>query len=563
MLIIAGTSDPTNHYLFLRNPGRRMMPGMEDRGATSATPQSVRTPPDTVSLNPGPPPGLHRRLTVNSLTNLSRYGFSLLISFFLTPFVVRTLGDSVYGFWLVMLSFLGYAGVLELGMQPAVIKVVSQHREQDERANLEELLAAAFVFFAGVGLVAALVLAFALPLLIPIIVRDAPAIMRSWPLYAVISVDVLLMFLNLFLTGVLCGRQLYSIKNLLDIASMCVNAILLLLFLKQGGLMLLVSAKLTCDLLSLAATALVVRRSMRGYRLRMRRANRSSLRELLQFGGRLFLSATTTRIASNAHPMVISARISAAATTFFAIPVRLVDYAREITWSLATGFMPAFSQLQSQAASQTIHSVYIRYSRYIFAATLPIYIVILAYGSEFVGFWIGPEYGAQARIPIVLVSAAALTENLQPLYWRLFIGVGRLNTPVAISASAALASIAIGLLLAPTLGIVGPALAILSTGVVAQSLFILDAAKYLRERPGKMIASLAGRPLIAGLGLYAFALGIERTIGTYQPLRLGLAVLVTLAVYVPLAFGIVLDTEERRALRHRVGKAIGLGRPRP
>lgn len=522
-----------------------------------------RSFPEAGTPEPGPELGLNRRLTINSIANLARYGSSLLLTFFLTPFVVRTLGDSVYGFWVVLLSFVGYAGILEIGMQPTVVKVVGQHGEYADRRKLEELLGAASVFFAGVGILTAIVFAFVLPPLASILVRDAPTILGSRLLYTILAVDVLMMFLNLFLTGVLYGRQLYPIKSALDIVTSIINAVLLLLFLKRGGLLLLASAKLVTDFCSVAVTALIVRRSLPDFRISPRKASRRALRELLHFGGRLFVSATATRVATNAHPMVISSRMSAAATTFFAIPVRLVEYARDISYSLTSGFMPAFSQLDARGADSVIRSVYTRYSRYLVAAVLPIYVLILVYGSKFVGLWIGPEYGERARIPLALVGTMALLESFQPLYWRMSIGVGHINIPTAISAVSALASIAIGFLLVPSLGIAGPALAILATGLIAQVLYTIDAARYLRLPVWRLVIAIGGRPLLAGLPLYGIALLLDHTIGTRQLLHIGAGAFVTLAAYVPLALGIVLDAGERQTLLRMLDRVFRSLRSRP
>jgi O-antigen/teichoic acid export membrane protein len=528
----------------------------------------VREPIEPGNAETGSPgrklgPSLHRRLTVNSASNLTRYGVSFLVSFFLTPFVVRTLGDSVYGLWVVLLSFVGYAGILEMGVQPAVVKMVSQHRGDTDRNKLAELLGAAFVFFVSVGVLAALLFAFVLPPLLPFLAKKAPAALGSHLLFAVIALDLLVMFLNTFFTGVLYGWQLYPIKNLVDMASWVLNAALLLLFLERGGLLLLALAKTATDLGALIGTLIVIRRSVPRFRMVMRDAHRGALRELLGFGGRLFISATTTRVATYAQPLVVSSRISTAATTFFAIPVRLVDYAREITWSLAAGFMPAFSELAGRREEALLKSIYLRYSRYLIVVTLPIYVMLAVYGPAFIGLWIGPEYGRQAVWPLRFVAGAAILENLQPLYWRLFIGVGRLDFPVAVSAGASLLSIAAGFLLAPVLGLAGPASAIFATAFLAQIFYTVHAARYLETSPLKLLGAISARPLLAGFLVAVVMVGVKRVLGADNFLEIVLAAICCLCVYLPLALFLSVDGAERRWLRERVLPALRLVRLRP
>jgi len=286
-------------------------------------------------------------------------------------------------------------------------------------------------------------------------------------------------------------------------------------------------------------------------------ANLQTVRELLGFGGRLFVSATTTRIAAYAQPLVVSARISTAATAFFSIPMRLVEYAREIGWSLATGFMPAFSELEAQNQTGLLRTIYLRYSRYLLLVAMPIYMLLIAYGADFIAIWIGPEYGKAAVWPIRLIAAAALFENLQPLYWRLFIGVGRLDLPVTISAIASLASVTAGYILAPQLGIIGPALAICVTAFLAQILFTAHASRYLELPAHRFFGFVVLRPFLVGIVLLVVALMLERTLGGHSLTQIALGVLVCLAGYVPLAGLIALDGGERDWVRDRVRSLHG------
>jgi len=524
------------------------------------TEDSQATGPEEIEAQraPGPAPrqGLHRRLTLNSLANLSRYLFSILLSFFLTPFVVRTLGNSLYGFWVILLSFVGYAGILELGMQPAVVKIVGQYRGRGDHAGMVSPLGAAFVFFLAVGVFSALFFGLALAPLLPHLVKQAPPELGSHRLLSIIALDVLIIFLNTFFTGVLYGWQLYPIKTLVDILCWSVNAVVLFMYLDRGGLLLLAASKTVTDLVGLGATLFLIRKQVPGFRLDLRGVRLGSLGGLLGFGGRLFVSASTTRVATYAHPLVVSSRISSAATAFFAIPIRLADYAREIGWALATGFMPAFSELEARQERSAMRSVYLRYSRYILIATLPMYVILFVYGRPFIGIWIGPEYGRRAALPLVFVTAAALVENLQPLYWRLFIGIGRLDFSVLVSALTSLASIVMGFLLVPLLDIGGPALGILVAGVIAQGFFLVYASRYLELSIPSLLGTIAFRPLVAGALLFALTWSLKHFWGAQSLLAIAAGSLVGVAGYSILVWWITVDGDERQWLRGRLRRVI-------
>jgi O-antigen/teichoic acid export membrane protein len=490
---------------------------------------------------------LHRRLALNSASNVSRFVVFLGGAFLLTPFVVRTLGDAAYGFWVVLLSFVGYAGILELGVQPAVIKLVGQHRGHPDPRKLEELISAALLFFFAVGLLAALLVAFALPPLMPHLVKDHQGFGELRLLFAVVAADVLILFLNYVFAGVLYGWQLYHGKNLIDIAAWIMNALLLVTFLKHGGLLLLAVSKAGTDLLALLATIALCRRTLPEVRLTHGRVGRRSMEELIRFGSKLFASATSKRISNYAQPLIISSQISAAATAFFSIPVRLVDYAQQIAWALSTGFMPMFSELDGRNEREALRSIYMRYSRYILLLTLPILVLIFIYGPGFIARWIGPEYGVRGRDALYLLTAAALLEGLQPLIWRLFTGVGRLNLLVAVSAAASLMSVALGLLWVGRLGIAGVALGVLLMTAASQVVFFWHTSRYLSLSLLAQLREIQGRPLLVGGIYFALTYGIARFLGTGTYPIMTLGTVLSLIGYAPLAY-ISLRASERRTL---------------
>ena len=52
----------------------------------------------------------------NLFANWVGYGANLLVMFFMSPFVVHTLGDGTYGLWSLLMSITGYLGLVDVGV---------------------------------------------------------------------------------------------------------------------------------------------------------------------------------------------------------------------------------------------------------------------------------------------------------------------------------------------------------------------------------------------------------------------------------------------------------------
>ena len=58
---------------------------------------------------------LTRRLLRNIASNWAGYVVQVAVGFFLTPFVVHSLGETQYGVWTLVVGVTGYYGLLDLG----------------------------------------------------------------------------------------------------------------------------------------------------------------------------------------------------------------------------------------------------------------------------------------------------------------------------------------------------------------------------------------------------------------------------------------------------------------
>ena len=69
----------------------------------------------------------------------------MVIPFFLTPIVVRTLGATAYGVWILAVSTVAYLNLLDLGLRSAVIRFVSKADAQGKIEDAGNAIAAAIM----------------------------------------------------------------------------------------------------------------------------------------------------------------------------------------------------------------------------------------------------------------------------------------------------------------------------------------------------------------------------------------------------------------------------------
>src|SRR5215475_1017580 len=108
-----------------------------------------------------------RLLASGSALRVANLATQIVVAFFLTPFVIHCLGDRMYGFWSLVGTFIGYYGLLDLGLGGAVSVYLSRALGKGDQEECRSVFSAAMQLYVVLGVVVlavSVVLAFLAPL---------------------------------------------------------------------------------------------------------------------------------------------------------------------------------------------------------------------------------------------------------------------------------------------------------------------------------------------------------------------------------------------------------------
>ena len=372
---------------------------------------------------------MFRLLLLNTGSNASRLIVSIAMSFIMAPVIVKALGNHDYGLWEIVFSLLGYMGLLDMGIRPAVTRFVAKYSAVDDRATLNQLFNTAFVFNGCIGLVACVAL-IAWAILDPRMLAQSSAQECKYVyFFLILAAQVLLQFPGYIAECFHYGHQRYYLTNNISIFNVIVgNGILYYLLTHGYGLLTLAIGN--CIGLSvkyLVYFILLIQEKNGGYRIRAAHFSRPMLKTLIGFGGKSMAAGAASTVSSGLPAIVIGAFLGPAAVPFYSLPARLVTYLRDLTMTVANVFMPMFSHLQSLNRSEQLTDVYLQATKYIAAVVFPMTIGAVLLGPYFIHAWIGPDYAARSQPVFYFLGAGALLYAANPLFHRLMTGTDRLN----------------------------------------------------------------------------------------------------------------------------------------
>jgi O-antigen/teichoic acid export membrane protein len=392
-----------------------------------------------------------RSLAVGAATNWAAFAATLLVSFFLAPYLIGSLGDARYGVWCVVESVLAYFTLFDLGVAACLVRYVAKFHATGERDELNRLVSACLaVFVAAAGCVLALGAA-----LVPLV---APGLERKLGGPGDVAPFMLLMLANLAVTlplsvfpSILDGLQRFAAKSAVRLVFLAVRVGGVVYVTEtRPGLWSLAVVFTVTNLLEHAAMGLLAFRFLPGLRVSRRLVDRDTLRRVRGYSADAFLAMLAGRVTVQTGAIVAGGFLSAAAAAHYAVALRLVEMAKNMLRSATLTLTPAVSEREAGGDLDGVRRVLLDGTRWVLYVVLPIHLGLLFLGRPFLDRWVGAGY-ADRCFPATAILSATLTVGVaQSVAARVLYGMGRLRL------FARLALVEAGLNLALSLALVGP-----------------------------------------------------------------------------------------------------------
>ena len=416
---------------------------------------------------------IRHRMLRSTLSNYLGKVVTLGAGFLLTPFMLRHLGATEYGLWILVSSLVGYGALLDLGLATAVTKYIAEYRAKNEIAEASGLVATVLSLYLALGLVAVALGALAAPIF-PALFHIAPEQhARATHLVLLSGVSLGLSIPAAITSAILWGLQRFDLANALGVVGTLLSTAATVVILMRGGDVLdLVAMGIVLTALMQLPAVWLIRRTAPELHVGVQGASRQHLRTVFSFSASLFLLNVAGRLQSKTDEIVIGAFLPILAVTPYAIARRLSDMGRILTEQFMKVILPVASELHAENDQARLRALYIVSTRLTLASFLPIGASLVILAPALLKLWVGPEYAAYTHLVLILTVAGLVDTSLWPAGFVLQ-GMARHQRLAVISLGAGIANLVLSIILVRPLGLTGVALGTLIPTVAECVLFVL------------------------------------------------------------------------------------------
>ncbi len=376
------------------------------------------------------------------------------------PKLVSFLGDTQFGLFSLAWVVIGYLAFLDVGVNRAATKFVSEHLAEQDLESTRLIVRTALTANLALGLVGGLVVVLASPYLIHSIFKISSDLQGQARLtfYAVgLAVPVLLV--QGVFRAVLSSYQRFGWINAVNVVSTTAQwGVAALLAWKGHGIALVVFSTVVARILATAAYGIVLFRLLPNLRL-FRIHGLHGLPKLLRFGSWVSVSQLVSPVLVYLDRVLIASFVSLAAVTLYTVPYEAMTRLRIIPSSFVTTLYPAFSERSTEGQEAQLQRLYEGSVRYLLIIMLPGILFLLVFGTDLLSLWMGAQFAKQTTVVLQILAFGVLLNCMANIPYNALQALGRPDITGKLHLLELPFYLALCIVLIPRWGIAGAALA--------------------------------------------------------------------------------------------------------
>ena len=394
-------------------------------------------------------------LLVNAMSNWFPLVVNTLIGLLLTPFLFSQLGERDYGVWSLVISLVGYYGLLRLSVGAGIMRYVPFYAGRKEHEATSQVISTGLAMFTVVGLA-----------ILVISTLIAEPVARFYEGGRALSVLIRIMGvaaatecpMRIF-DAALRAHEKWVTANIITVANAVLYASGLTACLLLGyGLTEMACVVVASTLVTLLLGIFAFRKQCPEIHLGIGLVKWQRLYELFKFGTLNVIGNMAYSMSLQNQKLVIGKLVSLEAVAVYAVAALLIAKVRQIVWAPLQVSWPRFALLDGQNNHAGVTQLFQKTTRYSSMLASGIVLQVLLAGPAFIHLWMPDGFAFETASSVLIVLAiGCLVESTLYANSVFLGGTGRQGIQAVFASIEGVGGIALSILLGWKMGLVGVA----------------------------------------------------------------------------------------------------------
>ncbi|WP_417847286.1 oligosaccharide flippase family protein [Thalassoglobus sp.] len=441
-------------------------------------------------------------LRKNILAGWAAHLVTVMIGFFLMPYILGTVGESQYGAWVFINAVAGYSGMIYGGFGATICRYVSDLSARKEWTRLNQFVSSIQSVYFVTAIIALLVTACFAWGAGSLNKWDSLSLMEIRLSILIVGGTIALGMIGSVYGGVLIGMQRLDIKRSIEVGIGITRLVLVLLCLQQQyGLITLALIFLAVTLAEHLISAVIAYRLIPTLSIAPWNTRKDVLQECFGFSAFNAIALVAEYLIFFTDTVVIGLILGPIAVVPYQIGLRIAQMIQIPIAQIGEAILPKAGELHAKQGSHELGKIVAKGMGVAFLLSGGFFIGATYFGEMLIQTWIGKHYPSSALVMAILVGAQMVALPMV-VTRKALLGTGQVRLPAFIDIAEAAFNLILSLILIQYWGIVGVAIGTLIPIVLIELFVFLPYATkqlYLDRRNLFHQAVVLQTPALIGL----------------------------------------------------------------
>lgn len=333
------------------------------------------------------------------------------IGLVLTPFIIRSLGQSEYGLWTMIGALVGYMTVLDFGLNKTIVRFVAKYRAEKDKTGEENFLAHGFIMY---GLISLLVVLGGLAVYFNLDTLYANTLTinelsKAKTMFLILIFNLAISLPGGAFTGICSGYEEFILPRTANIVRYVSRSLLVVALLLYGGDSVgIVIIDTSMNLLIIGVNAFIVFKKLH-VKIHLHQFDKTLLRLIFGYSIWIFVFALVHQFRWQFGQLILGLTFGTTVVAIYAVGITLGNYYGAFSSAIESVFLPkAMKMVSSKVSDSELTNMFIKISRIILLVLLYVLGGFILVGSDFVYFWAGPDYSDAYLYAVIIMLGLTL-----------------------------------------------------------------------------------------------------------------------------------------------------------
>ncbi len=352
-----------------------------------------------------------KQIKIGAVLSYSLIFANTLIGLLITPYIIKSIGDSEYGIYSIMSSLATSLLVIDLGIGTATTRFIAVMKAKGDQKNIDNYIAMNVIVAGIIGvavLAAGVVCYFGIEGLYNATLNPAQ-LSEAKKIFIIIMATVMSQIFENVINGAIRGYGKFIFANSVKLSRILMRVISLVVLLQFFNNAIVIAIVDLVGGLAVLLAECIYLRCLR-VRIRLTHFEWALFRQSMVYTALILVQSIANQFSGNLDKLVIGAVISAEAVTVYTIGLTIYSMFATIGLSIPDLMLPKLAQMVKDDVTNTeLENLSVKVGRVQFIILGAAFGGFAVLGRLFIRLWMGEGYEDAYVIAMILIAPTLIT----------------------------------------------------------------------------------------------------------------------------------------------------------